>query len=448
TSSPIDPRLLEIELWKRGYQQVTVGIKEERARKLTGTRLELTGFKGTLASIKEVMPRELRLPSFVFLTETSLRVGLESPLEEAALRAAIQPGRMGITRIVSLGVAAENFSMELNPLRAEKLQEKIKEDVVSAFRDNLYKETVGVSFEKFTEAAKPPAGLAEGEILVGMNLGRPLPKDRIEGALSRAGYGQALVEPLEAGQDYQSVKLKVKPTELEAMKSGLAEAFQMPEPLKRVVSIGSAVAGEMKNRAYLALIFANLAIVVYIWFRFGEARFGVAAVIALVHDVLFALGAVAVAGYFSDIFGDLKFNLSMVAAFLTLIGYSLNDTIVVFDRIRENIGGRKAVDDQLVDDSVNQTLGRTVITGLTTFFVVSGLYFLGGSELQGFAFVMLVGVAVGTYSSVFIASPILVYWPTVRRGFGLIFLALTSPLWLPWKILKRLLGGTAHPHRA
>ncbi len=203
----------------------------------------------------------------------------------------------------------------------------------------------------------------------------------------------------------------------------------------------------MKNRAYLALIFANLAIVIYIWFRFGELRFGVAAVLALVHDVLFTLGAVSVAGYFADIFGDLKFNLPMIAAFLTLIGYSLNDTIVVFDRIRENIGGRKAVDAGLVDDSVNQTLGRTVLTGLTTFFVLSSLYFLGGSELQGFAFVMLVGIVVGTYSSVFIASPVLVYWPTVRRGFGLIFLALTSPLWLPWKILKMLMGGAPHPRR-
>ncbi|HHT9120367.1 MAG TPA: protein translocase subunit SecF, partial [Candidatus Hypogeohydataceae bacterium YC41] len=279
-------------------------------------------------------------------------------------------------------------------------------------------------------------------------LSKPLPKDKIEDALSRAGYKQALVEPLEAGKDYQAIKLMAKPIEFGAMQSKLNQAFQVPEPLKRVVSIGSTVAEEMKNRAYLALIFANLAIVVYIWFRFGEMKFGVAAVLALVHDVLFTLGAVAVAGYFSDIFGELKFNLPMIAGFLALIGYSLNDTIVVFDRVRENIAGKKAIDTQLVDESVNQTLNRTVLTSFTVFVVVASLYFLGGSELQGFAFVMLIGVVVGTYSSIFIASPILVYWATVRRGFGLIFLALTSPIWLPWKIMKRLLGGTPHPRRA
>ncbi|MDI6759701.1 MAG: protein translocase subunit SecD [Candidatus Brocadiaceae bacterium] len=439
-NNPIDPKLLEIELWKRGYHQVFVSLREERARKLTGTKLELMGPRGTLASMKGEMPRELRLPSFIFLTETSLRVGLENPLEEGALRATIQPGRLNVTRIMPLGAAAENFGMELNPLRAEKLQEKIKEDVISAFRDNLYRETIGVTFEKVSDA--------DGETLASMHLGKPLSKNRIEGALSGAGYNQALAEPLEAGQDYRAVKLRVKSAEFDAMRPKLVQAFQMPDPLKRVVSIGSTVAEEMKNRAYLALIFANLTIIIYIWFRFGEAKFGVAAVIALVHDVLFTLGAVAVAGYFSDVFGELKLNLPMIAAFLALVGYSLNDTIVVFDRIRENMGGKKAVDAGLVNESVNQTLSRTVLTSLTVFFVVASLYFLGGSELQGFAFVMLVGVAVGTYSSIFIASPVLVHWLTVRRGFGLIFLALTAPLWLPWKVWKRFMGGTAHPRRA
>jgi protein-export membrane protein SecD/preprotein translocase SecF subunit len=443
-SNPIDPRLMEIELSKRGYPQVAVSIREERARKAVSARLELMGAKETLISLKEGMLKEMRLPSVVFLSEASIRVELESPVDKASLMAAIQPKRLNVTRVISLGATAGNFGMELNPLRTEKLQEKIREDVVSVFRDNIYKETVGVSFKEVTESAGEGTQMA----LVDVNLDRPMSRDRIEEVLKRTGYGQAIVKPLEAGQDYQSVRLRVRPIDLDALKSKLAQAFQVAEPLKRVVSIGSTVAGEMKNRAYLALIFANLAIVVYIWFRFGEVRFGVAAVLALIHDVLFTLGAVAIAGYFPDLFGNLKFNLPMIAAFLTLIGYSLNDTIVVFDRIRENMGGRKMVDAGLVNESVNQTLGRTVLTGLTTFFVVSSLYFLGGSELQGFAFVMLIGIMIGTYSSVFIASPILVYWDTVRKGFGLIFLALTSPLWLPWKILKRLLGETPRPRRA
>ncbi len=462
-NNPVDPKLLEIELRKRGYQQLVVSIKEERAKKLTSARLELVGLKATLAMVREGMPQEIRLPLLVFLTETTLKAELENPFEKGELAAAIKSKGLGIARLVSMEAPSDNYRMELNPFRAEKLQEKIKEDVMLAFGDNLYKEVIGVNFEKLDESGgsspaqagenpqaseTPSPSAREGDLFVSMKLSRPLPKEKIEEVLRGAGYEQALLEPLEAGQDYQSVKLRIKAGEFDAMKAGLAQAFQLSEPLKRVVSIGSTVAGEMKNRAYLALIVANLAIILYIWFRFGEVRFGVAAVIALVHDILFTLGAVATAGYFSDIFGDLKFNLPIIAAFLTLVGYSLNDTIVVFDRIRENMGGKKAVDKNLVNDSVNQTLGRTVLTGLTTFFVVTSLYLLGGTELQGFAFVMLVGIMVGTYSSVFIASPVLVYWVTVKRGFGLIFLVLTAPLWLPWKILKRLLGGTPHPRRA
>ncbi|MFQ5957090.1 MAG: hypothetical protein ACE5KK_04900, partial [Candidatus Brocadiales bacterium] len=128
----------------------------------------------------------------------------------------------------------------------------------------------------------------------------------------------------------------------------------------------------------------------------------------------------------------------------------LNDTIVVFDRIRENMAGKKTVHAKLVNESINQTLNRTVITSITTFFVISSLYFLGGTEIHGFAFVMMVGVLVGTYSSIFVASPVLVHWTTVRKGFGTLFLILSAPLWVPWKMLKWLIGGggTVRPRRA
>ncbi|MHC4277276.1 MAG: protein translocase subunit SecF, partial [Planctomycetota bacterium] len=172
---------------------------------------------------------------------------------------------------------------------------------------------------------------------------------------------------------------------------------------------------------------------------------------ALIHDVLLTLGAVAVAGCFPAIFGDVKINLAMIASFLTLIGYSLNDTIVVFDRIRENMAGKKTISESMVNDSINQTLNRTVITSITTFFVVASLYFLGGAEIHGFAFVMMVGVVVGTYSSIFVASPVLVNWSTVRRGFGIIGLVLSAPVWVPLKAIKELLGGgggKARSHRA
>ncbi len=211
-----------------------------------------------------------------------------------------------------------------------------------------------------------------------------------------------------------------------------------PDPFKRVVSIGSTVAGEMKSRAALALFFACLAIIIYIWFRFGELKFGVAAVITLVHDVLITVGAVAIADHFGNVFGDIKINLPMIAAFLTLIGYSLNDTIVLFDRIRENLAGKnKLITKDLVDNSINQNLNRTILTSLTTFGVVSALYFVGGAAIHGFAFVMMVGVVVGTYSSIFIASPILLDWTVVKRVFKIIIICIFFPIWIAYRLLHK-----------
>lgn len=449
-SGPVDPALVELELRRKGFADVTVTMRERATRKLVSARLEISGPKDTMLRIKEEMEKAARFPAFVFQTETSLRVRLEAPQEEVVLRE--QLAGLGVTKIIPLAAPAESFAMEMKPLSTSKIQEKISEDIISTFKDSLFLEKVGVSFQKLSGAAgkgessssSAGEGSASGdeeESLVLMTLSRPVPKERVEEIFSRTGYADAIAEVLEAGKSYRSVKIRVKTSEMDTMKAALSEAFTVARPLKRVVSIGSTVAGEMKNRASLALIFALVAIILYIWIRFGEVKFGVAAVFALIHDVLFAIGAVAVAGYYPDIFGDVKINLAMIASFLTLIGYSLNDTIVVFDRIRENMAGKKAVDARLVNASINQTLNRTVITSITTFFVISALYFLGGTEIHGFAFVMMVGVVVGTYSSIFVASPVLVHWSTVSKGFGLLFSVLTAPLWLPWRALKWLLGG-------
>jgi SecD/SecF fusion protein len=183
----------------------------------------------------------------------------------------------------------------------------------------------------------------------------------------------------------------------------------------------------------LAILMSWIAMIFYLWFRFGESKFGLATVIALVHDVCFTMGAVGVADALSGTpignflgFSDIKVNLTMIAAFLTLMGYSANDTIVVFDRIRENMGGvRRRVDAALVDTSVNQTLSRTVLTSLTVLFVVLVLYVMGGPVIHGFAFVMTVGVIVGTYSSIFIASPILIGWETAAGNLKKLFRIVT-----------------------
>jgi len=185
--------------------------------------------------------------------------------------------------------------------------------------------------------------------------------------------------------------------------------FFIAERISRISQVDSAVAADFQGAAMMAILVSLLAIVFYIGIRF-ELTFGFGAVVALIHDVLFGLGALAVADYLFGDFLAVKIDLPVVAAFLTIIGYSLNDTIVVFDRIRENTKKVKKYNlTEVVNTSINQTLNRTLLTSLTTFVVVLILLLGGGPTVQGFAFVMLVGVVVGTYSSVFIASPSMIY---------------------------------------
>jgi SecD/SecF fusion protein len=178
--------------------------------------------------------------------------------------------------------------------------------------------------------------------------------------------------------------------------------------------IGGAVAGKMKQMAIAALLTSLIGIVGYIWFRFQKVAFGLAAVVALVHDVAITLGAIALSYWLASYFGFLlidnfKISLPVVAAFLTIIGYSLNDTIVVFDRIREVKGKSPDLTGEMINKSINQTLNRTLLTSITTLLVVLILYVLGGQGIHSFAYCLLVGVLVGTYSSVFVASPFLLW---------------------------------------
>ncbi len=178
--------------------------------------------------------------------------------------------------------------------------------------------------------------------------------------------------------------------------------------------VGSRVAGDMVGRAISALIASFIAIIAYMWFRFNHVFYGLAAVAALVHDVLITIGAIAVSYWLADALGfmlvdQFKISLTVVASLLTLIGYSLNDTIVVFDRIRETKGKSLRLTDDIIDTSINSTLSRTLLTSLTTFLVVTVLYFFGGEGIHGFAFALVIGIIVGTYSSIFIASPILLW---------------------------------------
>ena len=178
--------------------------------------------------------------------------------------------------------------------------------------------------------------------------------------------------------------------------------------------IGSSVAGDKTRMAIAAVVASLLGIIGYIWIRFQRVVFGLAAVVALIHDVLITLGAIGLSAWLANVLGflmidEFKISLPVVAAFLTIIGYSLNDTIVVFDRIREVRGKSQNLTADMINTSINQTLSRTVLTSLTTMLAVLILYVLGGQGIHAFAFALIVGVLVGTYSSIFVASPILLW---------------------------------------
>ena len=198
-----------------------------------------------------------------------------------------------------------------------------------------------------------------------------------------------------------------------ALKLALQDSpqVQLSSPFSSVESIGPKVATDLQGKVFVALFISFAVVIFYISLRF-HLKFGLAAIVAVVHDILITLGLLAVADLILGNVLNLKINLPVIAALLTTIGYSLNDTIVIFDRIRENLEGKKRDVDyvKIVNESINQTLGRTVLTSVTTFLVVLILLIWGGSSLQGFAFALCVGVVVGTYSSMYIASPALIYF--------------------------------------
>ncbi|MHC4583435.1 MAG: protein translocase subunit SecD [Planctomycetota bacterium] len=200
-------------------------------------------------------------------------------------------------------------------------------------------------------------------------------------------------------------------------------ASELAASLPRVRQFDPSVGKEQKQRALIAIVLSLFAIVTYVWIRFGNLRYGIAAITALVHDVCITLGAVAACTYLASttigeklLVGDFKINLAMIAAFLTLIGYSLNDTIVIFDRIRENRGKARTLNPQVITNSINQTISRTILTSFTTFIVVLIMYIFGGPGLRGFTFAIGFGIIVGTYSSIAIAAPILLLGIKKEKG--------------------------------
>ena len=218
-----------------------------------------------------------------------------------------------------------------------------------------------------------------------------------------------------AGFQEWNVTLPFDSASATAIVDKMKEKLRTQPVWESVSKIESRVAGEMQQRAISGLLLSLVFIVGYIWFRFQRLAYGIAAVIALVHDVLITLAFIAVSHWLFQPLGfllieDFKVSLTTIAGFLTIIGYSLNDTIVVFDRIREVKGKSPNLTEQMINASVTQTLSRTLLTSSTTIIAILLMYVFGGEGIHGFAFCLFIGIVVGTYSSIFIAAPILVWF--------------------------------------
>ena len=237
----------------------------------------------------------------------------------------------------------------------------------------------------------------------------PVPADigAMRSALGGANLGEVQLQEFGAPTD---VLIRIERPEggeegqlaaVEEVRRVLAAEIGDDVSYRRVEFVGPKVSEELLTAGVMAVVLSLGAILAYIWFRF-EWQFGVGAIVALVHDVVLTLGVFAVIDY--------EFNLATVAALLTIVGYSLNDTVVIYDRVRENLRRYKAMPlAQLLDLSVNETLARTLATGLTTLLALLALFFFGGPVIQGFTFALIWGVIVGTYSTSYIATPLLLY---------------------------------------
>ena len=246
----------------------------------------------------------------------------------------------------------------------------------------------------------------DGGTLVQLKFKTPPAIEDLRDGLKKVGLGDSTIQEF-GSKNHILIRVEKSEEKLEEIgtkvKNGLIGKFQADDILvERVEMVGPKVGKDLREKAILSIIYAIIGIVIYISWRF-ELQYAIAAIIALIHDVLVTMGAFSLA--------DKEFTLVIVAAFLTIIGYSLNDTIVVFDRIRENMRRRgKTTLTDVINMSINQTLSRTILTSGTTLLVVVALFLRGGEIIHDFSFALIVGVLVGTYSSIFIASVFLVYW--------------------------------------
>jgi SecD/SecF fusion protein len=367
-----------------------------------------------------------------------------------------QMNRNLVRNVLSGAFADANVFADVNVGEPE-VDEVVNDAILKTFGDDLeIQRNLGPTItdvEKITEEivdSYPELGEFMGGVKITCKIERPATAREINARLADLQYKPDLqnlpryshkilgldLSPIEPNEPVNSfVYVSVEPEAnfrelsedewtqfVENERTKVLAATRLETSLPRVTQIDPSVGAESKTRALIAIVLSLSAIVTYVWVRFGNVRYGLAAIAALVHDVCITLGAITACTYIAGttigdalLIGDFKINLAIIAALLTIIGYSLNDTIVVFDRIREN--RRKAqLNPKIITNSINQTISRTILTSFTTFIVVLIMYIFGGQGLRGFTFAIGLGVIVGTYSSIAIASPLLLLGAKIKSA--------------------------------
>jgi preprotein translocase SecF subunit len=249
----------------------------------------------------------------------------------------------------------------------------------------------------------------KGGTVIEMKFDQPNNSEEIRKSLLKIDLGDVKVKEFGSNKEFlATIEQKGKNNDfVNSIKIQLEKDLNIKIDFRRVEVVGSKVSKELTIDGIYSVIIALTLMLIYIWFRF-EWQFSLGSIIALVHDVIITIGIFSLIGY--------EFNLSIVAAILTIVGYSMNDTVIIYDRIREFLRKDDKQDIiELINDSINSTLSRTLKTSGTTLLALISIYFFGGEILKGFSFVLIWGIIIGTYSSIFIASPILIYFNVKRN---------------------------------
>ncbi|HEY3566528.1 MAG TPA: protein translocase subunit SecF [Thermoanaerobaculia bacterium] len=332
-----------------------------------------------------------------FAGGTQITLGFKQTPDLDRIRGVLKQAGMGAAEIQRFGVPAANQVIIKTAVSKEGSEEGSLDHVVAALNRDLNQGQTGFDLNQ-----------ASADSLTTFLLQADPDKVAAQGPQAARAHYEPMATAIVAERSKDGMfKDFGRLSRIPGVSPGAAAALQSRAhlgsfALLAVENVGPQIGGELRRQGFLAVIMSLLGMLAYIWFRF-ELRFGIGAVMASIHDVMVTL-------LFFWAFG-LEFNLTTIAAFLTLVGYSMNDTVVIFDRVRENMRkSRRKPLIELMNESINETLSRTIMTGGLTFLTVLALLILGGDVLRGFAFVMTIGIIVGTYSSVYVASPFALLW--------------------------------------